>query len=299
MAPKLARIIPDRFASPALFLAAASWGLYWYPLREMEAIGIHGAWSVSYFNLFPALLLLPYVVLNRQDQFRHKRKVLLIAAMTGVGLGFYATSLVLSSVIRATMIFYLTPVWSTIIGALWLSEKLTAARLVAIFCGLVGLWLLLSRTEGSSVPLNIGDLFALVSGMLWGLGAACMKRWPEAPIVAASAAQFLIAVLVCLAMGAWMFPDPAPTVAMLRQAFPLSFLASSLVLLPSIFIIFWASRLVFPGRGGILMMSEVMVSILSASILLPEETLSPVQWAGGIIVLVACLIEVRSHATPN
>ena len=292
----MSRFSTEGFASLALFLAASSWGLYWWPLREMEQIGITGAWSVAYFNFFPAAMLVPYIVWNHRVQLRHRRKVLIIAALTGVGLGFYATSLVLSSVIRTTMLFYLTPVWATVIGVVWLNERLTRGRIVAVGCGLLGLWLLLSNAGASSTPLNLGDLFALGSGALWGMGAACMKRWPEAPIVAASAAQFAIAVLVCLGMSFWLIDEPLPEAGMLVQAFPLAFIASTFVLLPSIFVIFWASRLVFPGRGGILMMSEVMVAIASASLLLPEETLSPLQWAGGAIILLACLIEVRMQA---
>lgn len=297
--PNLNRVSRENGASLALFFAASAWGLYWFPLREMEKVGITGTWGVAYFNLFPALVLLPYIFWNGRTQLLHKRKVLAIAIASGIGLGFYATSMVLSSVVRATFLFYLMPVWATIIGAFWLNERLTKGRYFAIGGGLLGLWLLLSGSSTTDFPLNIGDLFAVLAGFLWGLGAASMKRWPEAPVAATSAAQFLIAVIFCMGLGVFAFPDSLPTMPQLKAAFPLSFGASTLILLPSIFVIFWASRIVFPGRGGILMMSEVMVAILSASILLPEETLSFQQWIGGATILFACVIEVRSGSAPH
>jgi drug/metabolite transporter (DMT)-like permease len=283
-------------ASLALFLAASAWGLYWFPLREMEKVGIHGTWTVAWFNFFPALLLMPYVFWFRHSQWRELRKVLFIGAAAGIGLGLYASSMVFSSVIRATLLFYLTPIWATLIGWLWLGERLTKGRYLAIGGGLFGLWLMLSGAGAASEPLNIGDLCALLAGMLWGLGAAGMKRWPEAPVATTSMMQFLLAVIFCAAAGQWASDNPAPSFQMLRETFPLTFVGSAFVLLPSIFVIFWASRIVYPGRGGILMMSEVMVAILSASILLPEETLSTMQWIGGATILAACVIEVRTSA---
>ena len=36
--------------SIALFLSAAAWGLFWIPLRQVEALGISGSWTVVIFN---------------------------------------------------------------------------------------------------------------------------------------------------------------------------------------------------------------------------------------------------------
>jgi drug/metabolite transporter (DMT)-like permease len=63
-----------------------------------------------------------------------------------------------------------------------------------------------------------------------------------------------------------------------------------MLLLPSIMAIFWASRVLFPGRAAILMMSEALVATLSATWLLPEETMTALQWLGGAIVVLACLL---------
>ena len=50
--------------------------------------------------------------------------------------------------------------------------------------------------------------------------------------------------------------------------------------------------MLYPGRVGILGMSEVVVAIFSAAILVPEETMLPLQWAGAAAIVVAGLIEV-------
>ena len=59
--------------------------------------------------------------------------------MIGAAFTFYANGLVQTSVIRATLLFYLSPIWSTIIGIIWLNERLTIARVISIIVALIGL----------------------------------------------------------------------------------------------------------------------------------------------------------------
>ena len=276
-----------------LFLAAAVWGLYWLPLREIESLGLSGSWSVAFFNACPLLVMTPYLLWHRKSQFQHMRAVLIIAALTGTGLALYASGLVISTVIRSTLLFYLTPIWSTIIGVVWLSETLHRGRIIAIILGLLGLWLLLAGNDAESSPLNIGDLFALLSGVFWGFGAACMKKWPSAPTATTTTLQFLVTTSVCILIATLFFNQPIPPISVFQAAFPIAFVASTLVILPTVFVIFWASKQLFPGRVGILMLSEALVAIFSASLLLPEETMTFWQWVGGTIIITACLVEVR------
>ena len=280
----------QRRATLALFFGASVWGLYWGPLRELDRIGLEGGWAVALFNVCPLLILMPLVIWNRRTALTNLGPALFIGAATGIGLGLYSTSIVLAPVIRMTMEFYLTSVWSTIIGVIWLSEKLDLRRIVTVTMGLFGLFLLL--TGGSDLPemaLGQGDVMAVASGMLWALGAAGMKRWPEAHVLTTSAFQFAFAVLTGVLLTLVLLSVPVPETAQMIAALPLSFAASNLLLLPSILAIFWACRVLFPGRAAILMMSEALVATISASLLLPEETMTGMQWSGGAIVLLACL----------
>lgn len=281
----------QRRAAAALFLGASIWGLYWIPLRELHRMGIEGAWAVVFFNFCPLLVLVPLLIWGRRWMLVRPLPTLFIGATTGIGLGLYSTSIVLAPVIRMTMEFYLTSVWSTIIGVIWLSEQLGKRRLASVAAGLTGLYLLLSGASGEQGgALSLGDVLAVSSGILWALGAAGMKRWPDAHVAATSTIQFLFAVAAGGLLAILLLPNPAPDFAAFVQAFPLAFFPSTLLLLPSIYAIFWACRVLFPGRAAILMMSEALVATLSASWLLPAETMSALQWAGAFIVLMACLL---------
>ena len=281
----------QRRASLALVLGASVWGLYWLPLREMNRLGIEGTWGVVFFNFCPLLVLLPLMIWKRVNIWTRPGPALFIGLMTGVAMGIYSTAMVIAPVIRVTMEFYLTAVWSTIIGVIWLSERLDLRRVATVVAGLFGLFLLIAGAPDSAQSaFGLGDVLALASGVLWAFGAAGMKRWPGEKLLATSFYQFVFAVLAGAVLAHLLFPGTAPAPAQLLDVLPLAFVGSAMLLLPSIMAIFWASRVLFPGRAAILMMSEALVATISATLLLPEETMTLMQWAGGAIVLLACLL---------
>ena len=280
-----------RLAALALFFGASVWGLYWLPLRALSDMGLKGGWAVAYFNFCPLLVLVPVLIWKRRTLFHQLPAALFIGAATGLGLALFSTSIVLGPVVRMTMEFYLTSVWSSIIGVLWLSERADLRRGASVAAGLVGLLLLLSGgSDDPTAALGLADVLGLTSGIFWAFGAAAMKRWPGPHVAATTGFQFVFAAVGGAALQLVVLPGPLPSFGQLVTAFPLAFLASTLVLLPSVYLIFWACRILYPGRAAVLMMSEALVAVLSATLLLPTETMTPVQWAGGVIVLFACLI---------
>ena len=76
------------------------------------------------------------------------------------------------------------------------------------------------------------------------------------------------------------FPETHRLIAVL----PVAFLASMVVFLPSVLLIFRIMQYVLPGLVGILMLSEVLVAALSSWLFL-EEALTLSQWAGVLAIL--------------
>jgi drug/metabolite transporter (DMT)-like permease len=289
--PSVVEAQRQRRAAILLVLGASVWGLYWLPLREMNRLGIEGTWGVVFFNFCPLLVLPPLLIWKGGKLWERPGPALFIGAMTGVAMGAYSTAMVIAPVIRVTMEFYLTAVWSTIIGVLWLSEQIDLRRVATVIAGLFGLFLLIFGASGAAdSAFGFGDVLALTSGVLWAFGAAGMKRWPSENLLVTSFYQFLFAVLAGSIFAQALFPGTSPAPAQLLEVLPLAFVGSAMLLLPSIMVIFWASRVLFPGRVAILMMSEALVATVSATLLLPEETMTLIQWTGAAIVLLACLL---------
>ena len=288
----LIKTYSDTSLSFATFLSAAAWGMYWFPLRIIESVGISSAWSVVIINACPIIVLLPLFVLTYKNMQGNVKPVFLSALMIGLAFTFYANALVETTVVRATLLFYLNPVIGTIIGLIWLSEKLTKARIISILIAMLGLILLLSKADDTALPLNVGDFYGLISGLFWAVGATLLNRWPNVPIIPLTGLIYFVATILSLLFALTLYNDPIPEVSLIIAILPSSIFWSIIVLLPGFMIIFKVSQFLFPGRVGLLMMSEVIVAIISASILLPSETMLPWQWFGALAIVAAGLIEV-------
>lgn len=212
--------------------------------------------------------------------------------MIGCAFTFYANALVETTVARATLLYFLTPVWATILGVLCLSEPLTKARIFSIAVALAGLLLLLSNSGSGNQPLNPGDLYGLLSGIFWAIGLTTLNRWGSIPLVPLTTFIFLATTVLSAIFAHSFYGDPLPEPAHLKTAFPTAVFWSIVIMLPTFFVIFAVSKILFPGRVGLLTMSEIVVAIFSAAILVPEETLQPIQWLGAVAIVAAGIVEV-------
>lgn len=261
-------------------------------------MGVIGGWSIALINMPAALALtVAMIVLQKKDFLQNWRASIAIGLFTGLGLSLYGLGLLYAPVVRVTLLFYLTPIWATILGIIFLGEQSGWARWVAIIGGLTGLFLLVSG--GMAGTLSIGDIFGFFSGIAWAIGATLIKKCDTTPLLPMCAAQFwatsLIAILLGLAVGSVSLPETS----ILLSGLPIGAALSIGIFLPGVLTIFWAQKFLFPGRVGLLMMSEVLVAVISASLLLPEERLDLIAWIGALLIIGACAIEVLGAPKPQ
>ena len=293
---------PSEFtASGVIFFGASIWGLYWIPVRFFEGQGIDGGWAIALLNAPAAVVLLPFLLLIMRGGNAQLGTAVRIGFVTGLGIALYATSLIYTDVVRATLLFYLTPIWATLIGIYWMGERPNWQRWAAIALGLFGLLLLVSGNTGRAV--NFGDLAALASGVTWAIGASMIRHNGQIPIIGTMFFQFAFMSLISLGLGMLSANAHVPEAEALKSMWWLFVLVAAGFLVPAVLSIFWAQQFLSAGRAGLLMMSEVLVAMISASILLPEERLSTIQWVGALLIVAASVVELiparRATVTDN
>lgn len=281
-----------------LFVTVALWGIFWLPLRHIEAAGISGVWAVIAINIVPLAFLLPIIFYRRNTFFTDIKTKAIVGIAMGGGMAFYAIAFLYTSVLRTTLLFYMSPIWATLLAMLLLKEKVNMGRWIAISTGFVGLLLILSGKSATdfSNSFNRGDLFALLSGLLWGYGTVVVKKSNDIPAIDLVPSQYVgatvIAALVLLTtIGNTNFRIPE-----LQQgidALPLIIGFYALLVLPTIIICTRIVQILSPGRACLLMMSEVLVAGISAP-LLAGESISTTEWLAGFIIISATVIEVYS-----
>ena len=274
-------------ASAAVLLAGILWGFYWMPVRHLEEAGLSGAWGTLAIVVIAALGLLPLVILRPKVLLQADRAALFYIALGGGSFVLYSTAIVYGRVALVILLFFLTPVWSVLIGRLVLGWPTPRLRLLAILFGLLGLGIMLGADGTLPRPEGLGEWMALLSGLLWAIASTGMKVRPAVPAIHASFVFACGALLTALCLAPLLSAPPEVGVTALGWAVPAGLIWWALCLTG----LMWATTRLDPPRVGILLMSEVLVGTLSAA-LLASEPLGAVEIFGGALVLAAAVLEV-------
>ena len=285
------RVTRPRLTGPetAIAISGALWGLYWIPIRHLEAHGVGVVWTT--LGLFMAALAIFAPILARHPPARavFTPRMLVTGLLTGASFVLYSVSIVLTEVVTAILLFYLSPVWATVLGRVLLGERLTGSRLLALALGLGGLWVVLGGDSGVPLPRNAGDWCALTAGVTWALGTLRVHQDAAISPIAHTASLFVGgAVVIGVISLLPALAGPAPDVTAPTSAIVLMIAVLSVV---SAWGILWGARLISPGRAGLLLMMEVVTGLASAAVL-AGEPFGMTQVVGSTLIVVAALVEV-------
>ncbi|WP_167853529.1 DMT family transporter [Roseovarius aestuariivivens] len=272
--------------------AGVCWGIFWLPLRMIEQAGLDAPWAMVVFTVLPALMSLPLVWHLRAD-YRLGLRPLLGGMLGGVAYALYAASLLYTDVVRAVLLFYMTPIWGFFLGWLFLGDRMTWYRWLAIAVGLVGLVVIFADDTGLPVPRNAGDWFGLVSGMFWAAGCTLILTEKRVRI-ATQAVNFLgvAAIVACVVAffatlrGGATVPAVVEVTGLLAWFIPVAVI----LILPSCLATIYAPSKLNPGVVGLLFMTEIVVAAVTAAIW-AEESFGLREAVGLPLILSAGLIE--------
>ena len=279
-------------AKLACAFSGAAWGLFWFPLRWLGEAGIEGPWIGVLFFLVQALIALP-VILFRLDRLLQGGRVLIITTFfAGSSLALYALAVVYTEVIRATLLYYLTPVWSTLLARWILGEPITLLRWTAIALAFAGMLVIFGIDVGLPWPRNFGDWLGLVSGMLWACAAVRLNTDKQNHALELSFGFFVWGTLVCIAIALLPIDGTAspPTLAEVGATLWWLVPVVAAVAVPGSFAAMWGARLIDPGIVGILFMTEVIVGTVTVAIW-AGEPFGVREITGVLLISTAALLE--------
>ncbi len=282
----------DLLPSLALAFGAALWGLYWIPVRGIEAAGVDPMWTGPVIFGASTLLFIP-LVLARLDSFaRHWRHTLVPGLLAGFAFALYIASINLTDVVRAILLFYLSPVWSTLLGILVLKERLTANRVIGLVLAFCGLYVVLVVGNGLPLPRNLGDWFALLSGICWSVASVKLFQGGAKYMIEKVTMFVFFALLLSLLLLLWHeggFDGLPKTGQLLRGWYWIALVA--IAMLPITYLTIWPTTLLSPARAGMLLMAEVIVGVASAA-MLSRDPFGLRELAGTILIVSAAVVEV-------
>jgi drug/metabolite transporter (DMT)-like permease len=287
-------------ASVSVALVGAAWGVYWLPLRELQALGVGGEWATA--GIFIACLpaAVPLAFIARAELRAHWRSLIWLALGNGAAFCLYSNAYAHTSVFNVIFLFYLSPVWSVLITRIWLGERVGLTRMGCVLIGLTGLVVMLSADGGWPVPRNIGDWMALSCGLIWAVTAIVIRRNTHIGASANTVGFFLggigPALLLALLSASANLPEPDA----LAAGWPWLLGIAWLGWVPAQLLLFWGVARISPVRSGILLMTELLSGAGTAA-WLSGDPLTWQQVLGGVLILTAGLGDVltsRDGVTP-
>ena len=279
-------------SAPVLALLAGSvlWGVAWWPLKSFGAEGIGGNLMVISSYGIVALLGLPVLWLQRRQWQRQAGLFVLLAVLGGWANTSFVNALMSGHVVRVMLLFYMAPVWGVLAGWLFLGERISSRRWLAVALALGGAFILLGGAAAFATPLSLVDLLALSAGLTFALNNVATRAAHAIPM----ASKTLIVFVGCavVASGAALlqgrpFPAlPAPTWGLILL-FSLTWLVAATLATQ------YGVTHMEAGRASVLLIFELLAAVASAMVI-GQEVLKPQEWIGGALIACAALIEARS-----
>jgi drug/metabolite transporter (DMT)-like permease len=277
----------------AVALSAALWGLWWLPLRALADAGLTGAALNAALYGIACVVLSPWFWRRRRRLAAGGRLLLGAGGLFGAALVSWNLALILGEVVRVTLLFYLAPVWATLLALTVLGEPVGRLRLISVALGLAGAVVLLGA-GGLPLPRATGDWLGLAAGLLFALSVTLVRRGEAIEGLDQTLVSFATAALLSLTL-LLIIPQQTSTVDPVVLVW--AALAALGWLLPVTWLLLWGARFLEPGRVSLLLLLEVAVAAISAA-LLAAEPFGSREACGCLLILAAGALERAAELRP-
>lgn len=297
---------PPRYRPVAgLLLAASLWGLMWYPLRLLEAGGLGGLWQTFTIYCGTLIVALPLMRGRWSEPARYPVALLILALASGWCNTAFILAILDGTVVRVLLLFYLSPVWATLLAIVVLGERPRPLALLALLLALIGAVIMLwSPAVGLPWPLARSDWLALSSGMAFALANVATRYLGDVSVQVKTVTSWVGVIVVAgvLILATTTAPGLIPGAILGAGADAAPALVWLGALLLGAFGIVVMSFAVLYGvthlpvhRSAVILLFEIVVGSAS-SLWLTDEVVQGRDWIGGGLILLAAVLSSREQA---
>lgn len=276
----------------SLLAGASLWGLAWWPMRILRDLGLSGAWLTLLSCAAAALLLLPWALRQRQHWRPHHVALLVILLCGGFANFAYNAAMIVGNPLRVMMLFYLAPIWALLGAQVFLGERIDAARLAAVGVAVAGAILILGGPQLLRSPPALVDLLAISAGLTYAMNNLAYRSVESVPVVSKNVIMLAGAILLALP---WLllFAEPSrPT----GGAWWAGVAFGVLWLIPAVGLTQYGVAHMSAGRAAVLLTLELPIAAATGA-LFGGVDLTSMEWLGGLLILVAAVIDSRVHGS--
>ncbi len=272
-----------------LLTAATLWGVFWYPLRWLEDQGLSGLWS-SLLLYAGTAVAWPFLLRGRMDEWARAPGWLLLVAL---GSGWTNIAFVLAmlegEVMRVLLLFYLSPLWATLLGWFFLHERIDTPTVgilgLAVAGAVVMLW---NPSLGLPWPEDMADWLALSSGFAFAALNVVVRHLQNVSVQVKTVAGWL-GVIILAAILLLLRGEPlAAAVPAVGWAL---LIGATVLVLMTLSVVYGVTHMPVK-RSAVILLFEIVAGAVS-SMWLTDETLTRAEWIGGALVVLAAWLSAR------
>ncbi|MBJ6609183.1 MAG: DMT family transporter [Candidatus Thiothrix moscowensis] len=284
------------FPVAALLFSATLWGLFWYPFRLLENLGIGGLPAIFLVYTLP-LLLIGWRYANALLQARRYWFWLLVLGLasgwSNVG---YVLGALEGEIMRVLLLFYLSPLWTVLLARLLLAERLNALGWWVILLSLGGAMVMLWQPQaGLPLPANRAEWLGLSAGMTFALSVVA-GRHLGASVSDGVKTVAVWAGVAWLTAAGWLLYPTSALPALTGQVIGL-LLGLALAIAAVTYAVQYGVARLPASQASVLFLFELVVAALAAY-WLTAERMTLQEWAGAVMIVAASLFSGRmQHET--
>jgi drug/metabolite transporter (DMT)-like permease len=276
-----------------IIISAASFGTLAILGRYAREAGIDTFTLLFLRFTFAALIMAGLLLIKREGMPRGRALGLLIGmgAIGYVGQSFcYLTATQYASAGLVALLLYLYPIFVAILSVIFLKERLTRVKVMALALATTGVALIVDPQGGQWLGIALAISAAAIYSVYIIVGAGVMK---QVSAMSSSTVIFASAGLVYGVLMAFKGPQwPTTSDGWLTVA------ATVLIATVIAVVMFLAGlKRIGPTDASLLSTLEPVVTVALAAWLF-DETLQPLTLLGGALILIAVIVLTRSELRP-
>jgi len=279
----------------SLIFAAFMWGFLWYPVRIFREAGMSGLWAS--LIMFISAILVGFVLMRGhwQELKGHPKRLLGIALASGWCNAAFIVAIAEKDAARVVLLFYLSPVWTILLGMLVLHERPQRSVLyvciVAFFGAMLMLW---NPAEGFPWPRDWVDWLAISSGVSFAIMNVLIRDLQQVSVTSKAFISWIGVLVIAIPWLLFDFMLQSPEITNFLPVTSLSIWLACIAL--GVFGIVSMTLSVQYGvtklpvyKSSIILLAEVAVTVITTQ-LLSDEILSTMAWIGGTLIVGASLM---------
>ncbi len=277
----------------ALLIGACMWGVIWYPMRLLESGGLGGVWLTLTLYAAAMVASLPRTATAIPEFTRRPGLLALLMLAAGWTNIAFVEAVLEGNILRVLLLFYLSPLWATLMGWLFLHERITrvgfASLVVAMGGALLMLW---NPILDWPWPQGKPDWMALSSGFAFALSNVVIRKLQDISIPAKSLSVWAGVTLVAIAMIAvFSIPMPHLSGSVFAGAVALGVLG---ILVMTVLVQYGVTHMPV-HRSAVIALVELVAGAVSQQ-LLTHEVVTMREWVGGVLIVIGAYLASRASS---